>query len=69
MPITILEPIGAGIIVTLISKYIVNNDKLWGFLCAPEKVDEANQEDEDSSSMTTSITGTEMQAHHAHHVY
>ena len=65
----ILEPIEAGIIVALINKYVINNPKLWDYLCGT-KAEEAKQDqeeaDEDASSMTTSITGTEF---HIHHTY
>ena len=65
----ILEPVEAGSIVAVVNKYIVYNPKLWDYLCGT-KAEEAKQDqeeaEEDASSMTTSITGTDF---HIHHTY
>ena len=56
---TILEPIGAGILVALISKYVINNNQLCDRICA-DKVEEPEVIDEDSSSNTTSVNSAEL---------
>ena len=61
---TILEPIGAGLIVALISKYVINNKPLCDSICetkdeAPEIVEEC------SSSNSTSVNSAELV--HVHH--
>ena len=48
----ILEPILAGLTVSLINKYIVNNSALW-LWCSPPDIDIYNHEDDLSSSNTT----------------
>ena len=60
---TILEPIGAGLIVALISKFIINNDKLCQPVCT-DKTEEPEIVEDDSSSATASINGTEVHIHH-----
>ena len=60
---TILEPIGAGLIVALISKSIFNNDKLCQPVCT-DKTEEPEIVEDDSSSATASINGTEVHIHH-----
>ena len=66
---TVLGPIEAGIVVALINKYVINNPRLWDYLCGT-KAEEAKQDqeeaEEDASSMTTSITDAEF---HIHHTY
>ena len=47
-----LEPILAGLTVSLINKYIVNNSALW-LWCNPPDIDTYNHEDDLSSSNTT----------------
>ena len=64
MPTAILEPIEAGLIVALVNKYIINNDKLWEYLCGATRVEEAKQDQEDASSTTTSINDAEINVHH-----
>ena len=64
MPIAILEPIEAGLIVALVNKYILNNDKLCEYICGTTKVGEAKQEQEDASSTTTSINDAAIHVHH-----
>ena len=61
---TIFEPIGAGLIVALISKYIINNKPLCDSICET-KVEEPEIVEEDSSSNTTSVNGAELV--HVHH--
>ena len=61
---TILEPIGAGLIVALISKYVINNNQLCESVCA-DKVEEPEIVEEDSSSNTTSVNSAELV--HVHH--
>ena len=64
MPIAILEPIEAGIIVALVNKYIINNHKLCEYMCGTQEVPEAKQPQEDASSTTTSIHDAEVHMHH-----
>ena len=64
MPTAILEPIQAGLIVALINKYIISNDKLWDYLCGTTRVEEAKQDQEDASSTTTSINDAALHVHH-----
>ena len=66
MPPTILEPIRAGLIVALVNKYIINNHHLWQYVCGTTEVPEAQKPQEDSSSMTTSVSGAEVHVHHAY---
>ena len=63
MPTAILEPIEAGLIVALVNKYIINNDKLWEYLCGTTRVEEAKQDQEDASSTTTSINDAAIHVH------
>jgi hypothetical protein len=60
---TILEPIGAGLIVALISKFIINNDKVCQPVCTDKQTEPEIIED-DSSSATTSVNGVEVHMHH-----
>ena len=60
---TVLEPIGAGIAVALINKFIINNRYLWS-LCSgsrPNKQDD--HEDTISSTSTTAVDTVEVHAH------
>ena len=59
---TILEPIGAGLIVALISKFIINNDNVCQPVCT-DKLEELEIVEEDSSSATTSVNGAEVHVH------
>ena len=64
---TILEPIGAGLLVALISKYVVNNKPLCDSICETCETKEEEPEivEADSSSNTTSVNGAELI--HIHH--
>ena len=61
---TILEPIGAGLLVALISKYVINNNLICESVC-PEKLEEPEIVEEDASSNTTSVNSAELA--HVHH--
>ena len=59
---TILEPIGAGLLVALISKYVINNKPLCDSIsetCETKK-EEPEIVEECSSSNTTSVNGAEL---------
>ena len=60
---TIIEPIGAGIAVALINKFIINNPSLWEFAfgCGKTLHDDARDDD---SSTTTSVNDAEIYVHH-----
>ncbi len=60
---TIFEPIGTGLIVALISRYIINNKKICDSVCAA-KQEEPQIVEDDSSSSTTSVEGAEVHRHH-----
>ena len=64
---TILEPIGAGVLVALISKYIINNKPLCDSISetCETKEDEPEIVEECSSSNTTSVNSAELV--HIHH--
>ena len=65
---TILEPIGAGLLVALISKYVINNKPLCDSICETcetKKEEPEIVEDECSSSNTTSVNSAELV--HVHH--
>ena len=65
---TILEPIGAGLLVALISKYVINNKPLCDSICetCETKKEEPEIVEEDcSSSNTTSVNSAELV--HIHH--
>ena len=61
---TILEPIGAGLLVALISKYVINNNQLCDRICET-KEEEPEIVEEDESSNTTSVISAELV--HVHH--
>ncbi len=64
---TIFEPIGAGLLVALISKYVINNKPLCDRICDPceKKEEEPEIVEECSSSNTTSVNSAELiQIHH-----
>ena len=61
---TILEPIEAGLLVALISKYVINNKPLCDSICETNK-EEPEIVEECSSSNTTSVNGAELI--HTHH--
>ena len=64
---TILEPIGAGLLVALISKYVINNKPLCDSICetCETKKEEPEIVEEESSSNTTSVNSAELI--HIHH--
>ena len=64
---TILEPIGAGVLVALISKYIINNKPLCDSISETCETKEEEPEivEECSSSNTTSVNSAELA--HIHH--
>ena len=64
---TILEPIGAGLIVALISKYVINNKPLCDSIyeTCEAKEEETEIVEECSSSNTTSVNSAELV--HVHH--
>ena len=64
---TILEPLGAGVLVALISKYIINNKPLCDGISETCDTKEEAQEivEECSSSNTTSANSAELV--HVHH--
>ena len=66
MPPTVLEPIGASLVVVLVNKYIINKHHLWEYVRRTTEVPEAKQPQENYSSTTTSINGAEV---HVHHTY
>ena len=65
----ILEPIGAGLTVALINKFIINNNWLWENIlgCHAKStghVDDSGESlDETSSSGISAIDGVEVHAH------
>ena len=59
---SILEPIGAGIIVALINKFIINNQNLWA--SCKGHIETHVEHNDDVSSTSTSATETvEVHAH------
>ena len=64
---SILEPIGAGVLVALISKYIINNKPLCDSISETCETKEEEPEivEECSSSNTTSVNSAELV--HIHH--
>ncbi len=64
---TIFEPIGAGLLVALISKYVINNKPLCDsiFETCETKEEEPEIVEECSSSNTTSVNSAELV--HVHH--
>ena len=64
---SILEPIGAGVLVALISKYIINNKPLCDSISetCETKEEELEIVEECSSSNTTSVNSAELV--HIHH--
>jgi len=61
---TILEPIGAGLLVALISKYVINNKPLCDSICETRE-EEPEIFEAGSSSNATSVNGAELV--HIHH--
>ena len=61
---SILEPIGAGLLVALISKYVINNNQLCDRICET-KEEKPEIVEEDAISNTTSVNSAELV--HVHH--
>ena len=60
---SIFEPIGAGIAVALINKFIINNHSLWAY-CSGSRPDRKDEHEEDvSSTSTTTVDTIEVHAH------
>ncbi len=61
---TVLEPIGAGITVALINKFVINNNWLWQ-LCLGCTATNAydDHEDDVSSTSTSAVDTVEVHAH------
>ena len=64
MPSGILEPILAGLTVSLINKFIVNNNCLW-LWCSPPIIEIDHHEDGISSSSTT-VSDLSLYTPHVH---
>jgi hypothetical protein len=60
---TILEQIGPGLIVALVSKFIINKDEVCQPVCT-DKLEEPEIVEGDSSLATTSVNGVEVHVHH-----
>ncbi len=56
---TILEPIGAGLLVAISRKYVINNKPLCDSICETTE-EEPEIAEADSSSNTTSVNGAEL---------
>ena len=63
--IPILEPLEAGLLVALISKFVINNPRFWECVGCSTPTVHREHEQEDSSSNTTSVNDAEMV--HIHH--
>jgi hypothetical protein len=67
---TVLEPIGAGIAVALINKFIINNNWLWQ-TCTGCRAEQGkthdDREDSISSTSTTAVDTVEVHAHFLPH--
>ncbi len=62
-----LEPILAGLTVSLINKYIINNSGLW-LWCSPPDINLDSHEDDLSSSNTT-VSDISLDAPHHFHIH
>jgi hypothetical protein len=60
---SIFEPVGAGLIVSLINRFIVNNHSLWSFCYDVSHIYLNNDNDDVSSNSTTTIDSVEVHAH------
>ena len=60
---SVLEPIGAGIAVALINKFIINNNYLWSMCSGSRPGKEDDHEDNISSTSTTTVDTVEIHAH------
>ena len=60
---TILEPIGAGLTVALINRFIINNNWLWETILGCHAQSTGHVDDESSSSGISAIDGVEVHAH------
>ena len=56
----IIEPVGAGLLVAIINKFIINNPMLWERICGKPQHDDSH---EDASSSTTSVNDIEIPHH------
>ena len=61
--VAIIEPVGAGLLVALINKFIINNPGLWARICGCEHPHHEESQ-EDASSSTTSVHDIEVHIHH-----
>ena len=63
--LTLVEPVGAGVLVALINKFIINNHSLWAcWSCSqPSHLDEHDDADNVSSTSTTTVGSIEVHAH------
>jgi hypothetical protein len=61
----ILEPILAGLAVSLINKYIVNNNCLWLWCSSPPTIEIDGHEDDLASSNTT-VSDISLENPHVH---
>ena len=59
---SVLEPIGAGIAVALINKFIINNNYLWSWCSGSRPNKEDGHEDNISSTSTTTVDTIEIHA-------
>ena len=64
---TIIEPIGAGITVALINKFVINNNWLWQLClgCSAQNTTHINDHEDNcsSSTSTTTVDTVEVHAH------
>ena len=63
--VRVMETIAAGLIVAVINKWLINNNRVWDFFCSTTAREDIVHED--ASSSTTSINDfTEAHVHFAH---
>ena len=62
----IVEPIVAGILVSLINKFILNNNTIWNW-CSPQAIVVDQHDDLASSNTTISDASLEIPHVHIHH--
>ena len=62
--VAIIEPVGAGLLVAAINKFILNNPDLWAYICGCGKPHH-DESHEDASSSTTTVNEAELV--HVHH--
>jgi hypothetical protein len=64
---TVVEPIGAGLAVALINKFIINNPSLWMFICGcgePQHNNDQDESHENSISSSATVNDVELHVHH-----